>query len=159
VPNTTGSADGLVAVLNDHLREPAKIDGSSGVDVLLPIFRRWYESEVAGLGESNDVLDKNAFGGAVIKHVGYGRMRASWDSRCSCGHKRSFRVRRHMLDFRRITVSLYGWMVERHATVYNLVYKSIVGIYIHKYIDISYVTMHASMIMVGDVVGDFGGIM
>lgn len=100
MPNTTGSADGLVAVLNEHLREPCKIDGSSGMDVLLPIFRSWYESEVAGLGESNDVLDKNAFGGAVIKHVGYGRMRASWDSRCSCGHKRSFRVRRYTLDFR-----------------------------------------------------------
>lgn len=100
MPNTTGSADGLVAVLNDHLREPTKIDRSSGMDVLLPIFRSWYESEVAGLGESNDVLDKNPFGGAVIKHVGYGRMRASWDSRCSCGHKRSFIVRRYTLDFR-----------------------------------------------------------
>ena len=95
MPNTTGGDSAkMIAVLDDHLRASPKIDSTSDLSVLQPIFEQWLDAEATGLGGRNNVMDSNTFGGSVLKHIGFNRMRAAWDDRCSCGHMRTKQVKK-----------------------------------------------------------------
>ena len=78
----------MLAVIHQHLDEqPSEAKKEAGLFDLLPDFQAWYAAEAAGCGSPLGT-DTDPFGQSIGRHVGYARMVAAWNAKCSCGHQR-----------------------------------------------------------------------